>query len=291
MAAIVLLLVSGEVTLPSTVFDLLAVSHAWTPLLYLIDTAPLFLGVFAAFAGIRQAKLVAFNASLEQQVTAKTGALREALRQAEKANVLISHMADHDPLTGLLNRRRMQGELAAAAALARRYPAPFALVFVDLDRFKSINDTHGHEAGDKFLKGFAALLEQMARETDVIGRWGGDEFVVLLPHTTRADAQQYADRLKQGLSRHRIDIGAASMPALASVGVAVHPDDGADPEALLAHADQAMYLTKRHHANIAGVEAAAADRHDLLQGDRRQTHPATHGAGARQCACTTGSAE
>ncbi len=256
VAAIAILFLAGDATPPPTVLDALAVAHARSPLLYLIDTAPLFLGVFAAFAGVRQAKLFAFNASLEQQVTAKTAALREALRQAEKANVLISHMADHDPLTGLLNRRRMHSELAGAVSLAKRYQHSFALVFVDLDRFKSINDTHGHDAGDKFLKGFAILLEQMARETDVIGRWGGDEFVVLLPQTKRADAQQYADRLKQGLSRHRIDIGMASMPALASLGIAVYPDDGADVEALLAHADRAMYCTKGHRGNTAGADAA-----------------------------------
>jgi diguanylate cyclase (GGDEF)-like protein len=244
-ASMAMLLATGAVSTPATAAGILAATHAHSPLLYVIDTAPVFLGIFAGLAGVRQAKLVALNASLEQQVSDKTAMLRDALQRAEKTNVMISHMADHDPLTGLFNRRRMHKELATAVSYTKRYGDPFSLVFIDLNRFKVINDNHGHDAGDRFLSGFAALLEQTTRDTDRTGRWGGDEFVVLLPHSARQGAQQFAERLQARLARQSIDVGPTRIIASASVGIAVHPDDGADTEALLVHADQEMYRIKK----------------------------------------------
>ncbi len=257
VASIALLLAFGAVTAPATVAGIVAATHAHTPLLYVIDTAPVFLGLFAGFAGVRQTRLIALNASLEQQVAGKTASLRDALARAEKTNVLITHMADHDPLTGLLNRRRMHKELVAAVSLARRHGESFALVFVDLDRFKAINDSHGHDAGDRYLGAFAAMLEQVARESDKLGRWGGDEFVALLPRTSRAGAEAFAERLQDRLSRHRIDVGPARITGSASIGIAEYPHDGVDPEALLAHADRDMYRVKRSRDRTTRVEVAA----------------------------------
>lgn len=256
-AAMAMLLASGAVSAQADAAGVLAATHAHSPLMYVIDTAPFFLGLFAAFAGVRQKKIIALNTSLEQQVADKTASLRDALQRAEKTNVMISHMADHDPLTGLFNRRRMHKELVAAVSTTKRYGDPFALVFIDLNRFKVINDRHGHEAGDRFLSGFAVLLEQTTRDSDKPGRWGGDEFVVLVPHATRQAAQQFAERLQECLIRHSIDIGPVRIVASASIGIAVHPDDGADPEALLAHADQDMYRVKHardiaEHAAVSG---------------------------------------
>lgn len=255
--ALAMLLASGAVGAPATAAGLLAAAHAHSPLLYVVDTAPLFLGMFAGFAGVRQARLIALNASLEQRVATQTASLRDALQRAEKTNVLISHMADHDALTGLFNRRRMHKELVAALSHARRYGESFALVFIDLDHFKAVNDHHGHDAGDRFLSGIAALLEQAQRDSDHLGRWGGDEFVALLPHATRQGAQQFAARLKERLARHSVDIGPARIFASASVGIAAYPDDGATPEALLAHADQDMYRAKRERDDAARIEEHA----------------------------------
>ncbi len=244
-ASIGMLFISGALTASTNLLDLVAAAHVHAPLLYVIDMAPLFLGLFAGFAGVRQGRLTMLNESLAQQVAAKTASLQLALQHAEKTNAMISHMADHDALTGLLNRRRMHNELVAALAHARRHGGPFALVFLDLDRFKAINDAHGHDVGDRFLTGFAALLEQVARETDVVGRWGGDEFVVLLPQSTREQARQFAGRLMERLKSRPIDIGVAKVLASVSVGIAVHPADGVDAEALLAWADEQMYKVKR----------------------------------------------
>jgi diguanylate cyclase (GGDEF)-like protein len=107
------------------------------------------------------------------------------------------------------------------------------------------------------LSGFAALLEQTARDVDRPGRWGGDEFVVLLPHSTRPGAQQFAERLQERIGRHSIDVGPAQIVASASIGIAVHPDDGADLESLLAHADQQMYRIKRERDNASRVAGRA----------------------------------
>jgi PleD family two-component response regulator len=117
-------------------------------LLYVIDTAPLFLGIFARYAGVRQDRLHQFANSLEQQVFDKTESLRTALEESRKANELITHMADHDALTGLINRRRFQDTLAGWINYAVRYGRKGALLFVDLDKFKFINDRYGHKAGD-----------------------------------------------------------------------------------------------------------------------------------------------
>ncbi|WP_418314841.1 GGDEF domain-containing protein [Piscinibacter sakaiensis] len=248
-----LLLATGTVQKAATFGELVAAVHAHSPLLYVIDTAPIFLGIFAGFAGVRQSRLIALNASLEQQIATQTASLRKALQQAEKTNVMISHMADHDPLTGLLNRRRMHRELVAAVSDARRHGDELALVFVDLDRFKAINDRHGHEAGDRFLGAFSALLELAARDTDKIGRWGGDEFVILLPRTTEPGAAQFCSRLEEILDGDGIDIGPARVPAAASIGVALYPADGADPATLLAHADRRMYRVKKRRDEPAPV--------------------------------------
>lgn len=253
VASIGMLIVSDALAASGSLLDLVAAAHGQAPLLYVIDMAPLFLGLFSGFAGVRQGRLILLNESLEQQVAAKTASLRLALQHAEKTNAMISHMADHDALTGLLNRRRMLNELAAALAHARRHGGPFALVFMDLNCFKAINDGHGHDVGDRFLTGFAGLLEQVARETDVVGRWGGDEFVVLLPQSTRVQAGQFADRLIERLHSQPIDIGSQRVRASVSVGIAAYPTDGADPEALLARADAQMYQIKR--ARREGVAA------------------------------------
>ena len=253
VVSIAMLSVSGAVSASGDWAELVAAAHLQSPLLYVIDLAPLFLGVFSGFAGVRQGRLITLNESLERQVAAKTASLQLALQHAEKTNAMISHMADHDALTGLLNRRRMHNELVAALSQARRYGGSFALVFMDLDRFKSVNDQHGHDVGDRLLGEFAAVLEQLARETDCVGRWGGDEFIVLLPHTTRAQAAQFADRLRQRLAGQPIELGAHRIQASVSIGIAVHPDDGPDPETLFARADKAMYELKRARSEGVGV--------------------------------------
>ena len=150
-------------------------------------------------------------------------------------------LADHDPLTRLLNRRVFNERLAAEVARNVRYSRPLALVVCDLDGFKRLNDTLGHQAGDGALEAFGALLCEGRREVDSVYRIGGDEFALLLPEATAAEAQAVVDRVHQAMASS----GDVRLEALgASFGIAACPADGAEPDDLFRAADRAMYAIK-----------------------------------------------
>lgn len=223
--------------------DIVVRAHG-NPLLLIIDTAPFFLGLFARFAGVRQDRIRRFNASLEEQVREKTESLRRALDEAQKANEMIAHLAEHDALTGLLNRRRFEKALDDWMQYATRYGRPATLIFIDLDNFKFVNDTYSHGAGDGYLVWVGEQLRKTLRTTDVLARWGGDEFAILLPETVGAEAQQVAQKVVAAITRDEIHIGTARFPASTSVGLAFFPQHGATPAELLGSADAAMYQAK-----------------------------------------------
>ncbi|MFG6158102.1 diguanylate cyclase domain-containing protein [Halomonas sp. 1390] len=172
--------------------------------------------------------------------------------QQERA---IRHLAYHDTLTGLPNRRLLLERLELAMAACRRHRRSMALIFLDLDHFKAINDTHGHEAGDALLKEVAKRLLQVTRETDVVSRQGGDEFVILLgelhaPEDAARVAQLLLARLGDPLT-----IGDATLPIGASIGAALYPEDGDSADTLMKAADAAMYRAKqagRHRYCVSG---------------------------------------
>lgn len=155
-----------------------------------------------------------------------------------------AHLATHDSLTGLANAALLTERLSHAIALARRHRSRFALLFVDLDRFKTVNDTHGHLIGDELLKAVARRLEGCVRATDTVCRRGGDEFVILLAEIDcRQDAAQVAEKILAALCEPYVidEIGAY---VSASIGIAVYPDDGEEASVLLRCADAAMYKAK-----------------------------------------------
>ena len=175
----------------------------------------------------------------------------------------IEHLASHDSLTGLYNRAKFMECLVAEVALARRQQGHLAVLYLDLDGFKPINDTHGHGAGDQVLVWVGQTLRRVARESDFVARLGGDEFAVLQRGIDDYEqAVVLAQRLADALSQPWV-LGKLQVQVGASVGIALYPEHGGDPEALLAAADQAMYLVKsgnRESGSLAVPQRSRARR-------------------------------
>jgi diguanylate cyclase (GGDEF)-like protein len=187
------------------------------------------------------------NAHLEDTVAARTAELQDLLMR--------------DMLTGLPNRRALMQALPEALARAARVGRPCAVLFIDMDGFKQVNDTHGHEEGDELLRQFGMRLSNGIRETDMVARLAGDEFVVVLELLTDArDAEDKAHLLLDQLARpYRLAGG--SVRAGASIGVALQlPHELQDPVRLLARADQAMYEAKRKGKGRVALVADALER-------------------------------
>ncbi|HEY6865053.1 MAG TPA: PAS domain S-box protein, partial [Burkholderiales bacterium] len=181
--------------------------------------------------------LEASRAALERAVAERTVELEEAKARAQ-------HLADHDPLTGLPNRRLLEDRLTQALALSQRNGKQTAVMFVDLDRFKPINDTLGHAAGDRLLKEISQRLVSQLRVGDTICRIGGDEFIVVLPELKRpGDVAQVAQKVIDQLSQPVL-VDERELVVSCSIGIAVFPDDGRDAETLIRNADAAMYHAK-----------------------------------------------
>jgi diguanylate cyclase (GGDEF)-like protein/PAS domain S-box-containing protein len=154
----------------------------------------------------------------------------------------LRHLADHDDLTGLINRRRFQEELERHLAQGRRYGMTGALLVLDLDGFKAVNDNHGHSAGDRVLRAVATALRDRLRESDILARLGGDEFAVLLPRETREDAEQVCQALEQAIPAEVPTPGGGQLKV--SVGFAPFVDDVQSVDDVLAAADASMYAVK-----------------------------------------------
>lgn len=163
----------------------------------------------------------------------------------------IHYMAHHDALTGLPNRRLMQDRLNQAILQARRGQRHVGLLFVDLDRFKLINDTLGHETGDYVLRDIAKRLSKVVREGDTVSREGGDEFVIVLPDLDKPEtAQVVANKILAELTKP-FEISGHELTVTASIGISHYPNDATDVQHLLKHADSAMYQAKDAGRNTA----------------------------------------
>jgi diguanylate cyclase (GGDEF)-like protein/PAS domain S-box-containing protein len=163
----------------------------------------------------------------------------------------LRHLADHDPLTGLRNRRLFEHDLRLQVARSQRYGEHAAVMMVDLDEFKAINDLHGHKVGDDTLKAIAIALTRRLRETDLVARLGGDEFAVLLPHSDQRGSALVADGLVRVIAACAIDLGETVVHPSGSVGVAMIDQHTESAEQVLVAADRAMYAAKR--AKLAAV--------------------------------------
>ncbi|GAA4711590.1 hypothetical protein GCM10025782_04600 [Pedococcus ginsenosidimutans] len=156
----------------------------------------------------------------------------------------LAHLADHDALTGLANRRKFSAELDRHLDFCRRYGARGALLLIDLDHFKEVNDTLGHSAGDELLVGLAGVLRRSVRATDVVARLGGDEFAVLLLETDLAGTELVAENLVAAVRAHETALGPAAEAVTASVGAVVIEGGSGSAEELLSSADALMYQAK-----------------------------------------------
>ncbi|MFZ3034759.1 MAG: GGDEF domain-containing protein [Parvibaculum sp.] len=163
--------------------------------------------------------------------------MRQRIREAEK-------LADHDAMLPVLNRRAFMAELSRVIAFGRRYDEPAGLAYLDIDNFKQINDTFGHAAGDAALRHLVDTLKANVRETDVVGRLGGDEFGVILVRSDEASSQAKAEALALLLTLHPLMMNDTEIPMSISVG-SIALDGSKDPQQALADADQAMYHSKR----------------------------------------------
>ena len=182
---------------------------------------------------------------LVRQVAIHTSNARAAHR-LERAGLELATQARVDPVTGLPNRRALDDRLAEEVERALRYKQPSSLCFVDLDHFKSVNDDHGHGAGDDALREVGSVLRRTARGIDFVGRFGGEEFVVLVPGTWSEDAATLGERLRRAVAENRFDIaGNRSVRPTISKGVAGLPEHALDPESLSQCGDSALYNAKR----------------------------------------------
>jgi diguanylate cyclase (GGDEF)-like protein/PAS domain S-box-containing protein len=178
-------------------------------------------------------------------VAHRLGALRD-ITAHKHSEARIQYLAHHDMLTGLPNRAYLTERLATILALARRHGTLVAIMFIDLDNFKTINDSLGHHVGDVLLKHIALRIKAVLREADMVSRLGGDEFLVILADfAARDDAAKVAEKLLQVISAP-VELEGWQLSANASIGISVFPRDGDNAEDLIRHADVAMYSAKGH---------------------------------------------
>lgn len=166
-------------------------------------------------------------------------------RQLVSLSRRLEALSGTDPLTGLPNRRALEDRLAVEVARANRYGAPLALVMVDLDHFKQVNDRLGHGVGDEVLRRVAALLDGGKRVGDLVARQGGEEFVALLPHTDARAALAWAERMRAAVGSAELRTAAGPLRLTASFGVAAALAEDEAPAHLLDAADRALYCSKQ----------------------------------------------
>jgi diguanylate cyclase (GGDEF)-like protein len=212
----------------------------------LMDTAAITgtLGGVGPFARYSPNEALLLLQSYLAVVSITVVAVGAVVAERRRLEVRLLRLADHDPLTDLFSRRRLQEELRLTLAQAARYGTRGALLFLDLDAFKSVNDTLGHRAGDRALASLARRLRGRLRHSDIVARVGGDEFAVLLPHTDSVQGQALASQLLEAIRSHPIDLGGPPIALSAAIGIALFPEHGTTADELLAHADQAMYQAK-----------------------------------------------
>ena len=226
-------------------FECICDAHASVGLIELAQTADAGVDqLHRAIARMQQgASALEREAQKRREADLVVGSQRERIRAMERVLLELETLAGHDDLTGLPNRRLFTDRLAHAVAYAARATSALALLYIDLDGFKTINDHHGHLAGDGVLQAVASRLQACVRSADTLCRLGGDEFVVLMEQTDAAQAAKLLSRVHAALDMP-YPIAGALVPVPASIGVALYPGDAEDAQALVRASDRAMYRQK-----------------------------------------------
>ena len=171
-------------------------------------------------------------------------------------------LAETDDLTGVLNMRGFAIAASRLVSQAVRYQRPATVLMIDSDNLKAVNDAHGHEAGNRLLRQLASVIQAELRATDVLARYGGDEFIVLLPETPSEGAAMVAERIRDGMASLPLEVDGKQVASTVSIGLASLPEDGVTLEAIVARADRAMYQAKSggrdRVVRFAEIGAAAA---------------------------------
>jgi diguanylate cyclase (GGDEF)-like protein len=202
-------------------------------------------------------------------------------RDLGEANQRLQTLATTDPLTELPNQRAMIATIDQELERGRRYGRQCALLFIDLDHFKKVNDMHGHLVGDSVLQEVSAVLRTTHRNVDALGRWGGEEFVAVLPEVDAQSAMIVADRIREGIAAHAFQSAQCSFTC--SIGVAGYPDDADSRDKLIDAADRAMYGAKhlgRNQVRAASDPWVSPLEHDLDSGDTTSLARTIEGLGA-----------
>ena len=202
--------------------------------------------------------------------------LEERERQLLEANEKLRHMSRTDGLTGLDNRRYTEQQLDMMYAHSERLGEPLSCVMCDLDRFKSVNDTYGHHAGDAVLKQLAGILKREAREIDRVGRFGGEEFVILLPGTVLDAAVTFAERVRKEIESHTFTFDGGTLQRTASFGVAAWPHPRITScEGIMRAADDALYVAKETGRNrVVRFDSDEFNAHTATDGSEPASAPA-----------------
>ncbi|TDG12090.1 GGDEF domain-containing protein [Seongchinamella unica] len=198
-------------------------------------------------------QVIAFGAHSWAYVLVAVGFLASVLIEYQQH---LSHLATEDPLTRLLNRRGLEDAMRVSMAHASRHDLPTAAIVIDVDHFKQVNDSFGHDTGDQVIRRVAAMIERMCRASDVLARTGGEEFLVILTDTDQVAARSLAERICHAIGERPLLVDQQRIPVTVSLGVAATVGE-VDLDALTQEADQAMYLAKRSGRNrVASVESA-----------------------------------
>ena len=190
----------------------------------------------------------AFTATHQHLLSILCNQAAQAIADAQ-LHAEVERLASIDGLTGLLNHRAFHSRLHYEWEQAQRHGESLTLMMIDLDHFKRINDTYGHQAGDRILKQVSSSVARLVRKVDTVGRYGGEEFTVLLPTTTAQQAWKMAERIRTVIERSQFGFEGVTIPVTLSIGMASAPMDASGPDHLVNLADKALYWAKSQGRN------------------------------------------